>query len=191
LLVAAVLCQRVISLSLNNQEQKQEYAEISHIKYGLFSINQWKEQLSEIITDEISDLDIRENEKQLRPLIQAQLNELIDGVDKKIRTKNQKTFGGKFKQSLMDAFVDIKDIKEGIPQYTDSLLKLMEKPKTKRNIKGLLLGKVEEYFDKTFEEQDLTLVNQIIKKSGAADLNAAKGILEQEIKANSRQISAC
>jgi hypothetical protein len=189
LIISAVLGQQIISLSLKNQEQKQDFAEISHIKYGLFSINQWKQQMSTIITTEISGLDIRDNEKQLRPLIHAQLNDLIDNVDKKIRTKNSKTFKGNMKQSFLDAFVDVQDIKAGIPQYTESLLKLMEKPKTKKSIKGLLLGKVEEYFDKTFEEQDLTPVNQIVAKTKAAGIGEAKLMLERNIKATANRIS--
>lgn len=189
LVLATLLSYQIISLSISNQERKQEYAEINHIKYGLFSINQWKEQLSDIITSEISELEIDENEKQLRPLIHGQLNALIDSVDKKIRDKNKKTFSGKIKQSLIDGFVDIQDIKAGIPQYTDSLLKLMEKPKTKRKLQGLLLGKVEQYFDKTFEEQDLTLVKNIVDKTGATDLAGARVFLEQKIKTASQQIS--
>ena len=47
--IAAVLGQQIISLSEINQAQKQDYADINDIKYGLLSINQWKEQLSAII----------------------------------------------------------------------------------------------------------------------------------------------
>lgn len=189
LILSIFLSQQIISLSLDNQERKQNYAEISHIKYGLFSVNQWKKQLSDIITIEISELNLRDNEKQLRPLIQAQLNNLIDKVDKKIRTKNRKTFAGKMKQSLMDSFVDIKDIKAGIPEYTDSILKLMEKPKSKKNLQGLLLKKVEGYFDKTFETQDLTRVNEIVAKTGAIDVAGAQLLLEQQISDTGERIS--
>ena len=62
-LAAAFLGQQIISLSKSNQQRKQDYADINNIKYGLFSINQWKIQLSEIINAEISDLDIKGNEK--------------------------------------------------------------------------------------------------------------------------------
>lgn len=187
-LIAAVLGQQIISLSKENQLKKQDYADINNIKYGLFSINQWKEQLSSIINAEIADLDLKGNEKQIKPLLEAQLNQLIDNVDKKIKEKNKKTVKGKLKQAFINTFVDIKDIKEGIPHYADEIMKLMQKPKTKKNLKGLLLDKVGDYFDKTFEQQDLSQIEAIVQRTGATDMAGAKLKLNEIIAANQSQI---
>lgn len=188
LVFSVLLCQQIIELSVVNQDRKQDYAEISNIKYGLFSINQWKTQLSDIISDEISDLDLKGNEKKLRPLIEAQLNELIDGVNKKIQEKNKETFKGKLKQAFINTFVDIKDIKEGIPQYATEIMKLMEKPKSKRKLRSLLIDKVEEYFYKTFENQDYSPITAIIQKTGSKDMAEARLKLEQDIEKAQRHI---
>ena len=181
LVVAAALGQQIISLSKDNQLRKQDYGDINNIKYGLFSINQWKEQLSEIINSEISDLDLKGNEKQIKPMIEAQLNQLIDGVNKKMKEKNKTTVKGKVKQAFINTFVDLDDIKEGIPKYADDIIKMLQKPKSKRNLKGLLQGKVDNYFENTFQIQDMTLINDIILRSGAADLASAKIKLNQDI----------
>lgn len=187
-LICAVLCQQIISNSNENQDRKQDYAEINNIKYGLFSINQWKAQISDIITDEIGELNIKENKQQLKPMIEAQLNQLIDNVDKKIRDKNKTTFKGKLKQAFINTFVDIKDIKEGIPGYADSIIKLMERPKTKDKVKELLLDKVDEYFEKTFEQQDMTQINKILVKLKTTEIPAAKQKLDLQIAASQRHI---
>lgn len=181
LLAAAVLGQQIITLSKTNQQQKQDYADINNIKYGLFSINQWKEQLSSIINAEISNLDLKGNEKQIKPVIEAQLNQLIDGVNQKIKDKNKTTLKGQFKQAFINTFVDVKDIKEGIPAYADEIIKLMQKPKSKNKLKGVLLDKVGDYFDNTFQEQDLTQINSIIARTGATDMAEAKVKLDDSI----------
>ncbi len=181
LIACTVLCQQIVSRSIENQHRKQDYSEINHIKYGLFSINEWKKQLSEIVNAEISELSVRENEKQIRPMLEAQLNALIDGVDKKIREKNSKSVKGKLKQAFINTFVDIKDIKAGIPEYADSIMKIMERPKTKKTLKNLLADKVEEYFEKTFEEQDLSQVETIMGRMQTDDIQVAKDRLNQEI----------
>lgn len=181
LLIATFLAHQIITLSSQNQERKQDYSEINNIKYGLFSINQWKDQLSDIINAEITDLDMTSSKDKLKPMLEAQLNQLIDSVDQKVRDKNKQSVKGKFKQAFINTFVDMKDIKEGIPQYADSIIKLMEKPKTKRNLKGILLDKVGEYFDKTFEEQDLTPIEKIIKKLEVKDMAEAKAKLDAQI----------
>ncbi len=171
-----------------NQQRKQDYSEINNIKYGLFSINEWKEQLSTIVNAQISEFDVKDSEKKLKPLLEAQLNSLIDGVDKKIREKNKETVKGKFKQAFINTFVDIKDIKAGIPEYAESIMKLMQKPKAKKNIKGMLLDKVEEYFDKTFESQDFTTIDAIIQRTGANDMASAKIKLNEDIANTQKKI---
>ncbi len=188
LVVAAALGQQIISLSKDNQLRKQDYGDINNIKYGLFSINQWKEQLSEIINSEISGLDLKGNEKQIKPMIEAQLNQLIDGVNKKIKEKNKTTVKGKFKQAFINTFVDVGDIKEGIPKYADEIIKMLQKPKAKQNLKGLLQGKVDTYFDNTFQIQDMTLINDIVRRSGATDMASAKIKLNENILAAQNKI---
>ena len=188
LLICLFLCQQIISLSMANQARKQDYAEINHIKYGLFSINQWKMQLSDIVNAEISNFDVKNSGKDLKPLLEAQLNGLIDGVNKKIKEKNSQTVKGKFKQAFINTFVDVKDIKAGIPEYADAIIKIMEKPKNKRDLKGMLLNKVEDYFDKTFEEQDLSKINAIMDRAGATELETAKININKNIANGEQQL---
>lgn len=186
--ISIFLGQQIISLSIANQARKMDYAEINNIKYGLFSINQWKAQLTDIINSEISELDVKDNEKQIRPMLQAQLHALIDSVYKRIKEKNQGSLKGKVKQIFIDNFVNLEDVKEGIPEYADAIIKLMEKPTAKRTLRNLLLDKVGYYFDKTFEEQDLTQLNLIVEKTGASDLAGAKIKLFQDMTKAQKQI---
>ena len=189
ILFALSLGIRIFQLSKKTQDLKLQYSEINNIKYGLFSINLWKNQLSEIINSEIGDLDIKENEKQIKPVIEAQLYELIDGVYKKIADKNRKSFKGSLKQAFINTFIDMKDIKEGIPQYADAIIKIMEKPKNKNKLTGVLLDKVEDYFNKTFEVQDLSAINSIIMENGAKDIADARIKLDKHITENQLQLA--
>ncbi len=121
-------------------------------------------------------------------MLEAQLSQLIDGVNKKIEDKNKKSVKGKLKQAFINTFVDIKDIKAGIPQYADEIMKLMQKPKSKRKLKGLLLEKVDNYFENTFEEQDMSQINGIVVRTGAIDIPDAKVKLVESIAAAQNQI---
>jgi Paraquat-inducible protein A len=188
LIIVAILGYQIISQSVDNQARKQDYSDINNIKYGLFSINQWKEKLSTIINTEVSNFDLTENKAEIKPVVEAQLNQLIDGVNQKMKDKNKKTVKGKIKQAFINTFVDIKDIKEGIPQYADEIIKLMGKPKTKIKLKGMIQDKVDTYFESTFEEQDLTLIDAIIQRTGAIDMEGAKVKLNDSIAASQANI---
>ncbi|MES3038806.1 MAG: paraquat-inducible protein A [Bdellovibrionota bacterium] len=181
--VTVWLTYEIISVSKENQINKQDYAEINNIKYGLFSINSWKDQLAAIISAEISNFDLtRRNEKQLKQLIESQLNILIDKVSEKIKQKNSEAGAkGKIKQALINSFVDIDAIKEGIPEYADAMMAEMKKTNTERKLKSVVKSKVDQYFRKTFEAEDVTQFDRIIVRVGATDMEGARRNLDQNI----------
>ncbi len=189
-IAAAILGQKIISLSMQNQARKQDYSDINSIKYGLFSINQWKNQLADIINAEIKNLDLKGNEKEIKPMLESQLNSLIDGVNKKMKEKNKKSVKGKIKQAFINTFVDVDDIKKGIPQYADEIMRLMQKPKSKKKLKGMILDKVDTYFENTFQEQDLTQIDAILQRTGTSDMESAKAKLNVDIAKAQKEIFA-
>lgn len=189
-IVSALLCQRIISNSVTNQQNKQDSAEINNIKYGLFSVNKWKEQLTVIIVDEINKLNLTNaNELQLKKHVELQLSKLIDNVDRKIRESNKGTAKGWMKQSLINTLVDMKDIKEGIPEYADAVIGKMTEAKVEYRLKNIVKERIEKYLDKTFEIQDFSHLNQTIEKMGTQDIEIAKDKLSLIIQENQKIIN--
>ena len=84
ILSSLVLCQQIISTSLANQKLKKDYAELNHVKYGLFSINKWKQQIATILIEEIDKFDLNSsNQEELKNQIKIQLSTLINKIDAK------------------------------------------------------------------------------------------------------------
>ncbi len=184
-ITSLALTQQIITVSIANQRYKQDAAEINHIKYGLFSVNQWKEKISQIVISEINKLKLTNaNEQQLKKHIEAQLDVLIDKVDENIKEANKGSVKGHVKQFFFNSFIDIKKIKEGIPDYAEAMMEEMKKTKTQKQIKGMVKQKVEQYLDKTYEDQDLSKVNRIIERTGTTDIDLARAKLHEEIKSN-------
>ncbi len=182
ILALAVLTQQVISNSWANQVLKADYAEINHIKYGLFSVDEWKKQLEVIVADEISDFDLsRSNEKQLRAQVQAQLGILIDKVDERIHKSNEGSFKGRLKQAFINAVVNMKDIKAGIPQYTDAMMAELKKAKTERKLKTVVKTEVAKVFSKTYDITDRTYLYSVLARAGTLDIPQAKVIIADRI----------
>ncbi|MBY0452689.1 MAG: paraquat-inducible protein A, partial [Bdellovibrionaceae bacterium] len=184
-IACAVLCGQIISTSIDNQQTKLDYVEINHIKYGLFSINKWKEKLTKIVFDEIDNFDLdRQDQKILKKQVAAQLNGLIDKVVNKIKEKNKGSIGGAVKQTFFDVMIDVNSIKEGIPEYADSIVKELNKPRNEKQIKGMLKKQLNKYLEETFDEQDQTKVNAIIAKTGTTDIESARAKINQQIELN-------
>jgi hypothetical protein len=184
-ITVAALGTQIIIRSKQNQKYKHEYAEINHFKYGLFSVDVWKEKLSYIISDEIEKLSLtRGNEKQIKVHLEKQLSILIDKMVAKMKKENYKTTEGWFKQGFIDSFVNVPEIKKGIPSYADAIWKEMSSRKTEKQIKGMLKEKVKGFIAQTFDIKDDSMRGRIIASLGVQDEESAKVKLNTMLKEN-------
>jgi len=192
ILIAAVLLDYlIISQSLALQTLKYDYVELNHIKYGIFSTREWKKRLVPVISQEVSEFNLtNKNKKELKKYLESQLSVLIDKVNNKIKQKNQESFQGKLKQTFINAFVDVDDIKEGIPEYADAIIAQTTKPGNEKKIKALLKEKVDDYFQKTFQEMDVTRRNEILQKLGTKNVEVARVKIEDLIELKEEVIYA-
>ncbi len=183
-LAAAVLCGLFISHSFSNQRDKIDRAVLNHVRYGLFNVEEWKKQLSVILSGEINTLYLnRTTKRELRKRLEGILNTLIEKVYTRIKEGNSKSAGGRFKQSFIDMFINLDDIKKGIPGYADALMQELTKAKTKEQVKAVLNEQLERYFDETFEEEDTSRIDAILARTGCPDVVSARASLDKDISA--------
>jgi hypothetical protein len=177
-----MLCQQIIVNSIANQKNKNDYAELNHIKYGLLSVDEWKKQLSIILVEEIDKLNLsRTNVKDLRKHIEVLLNTLIDDVAKRITKENKGSVGGWFKQAFMNIFVSIKDIKKGIPAYANAIVHEMTTLKTEGQLKAMLNKQLKQYFNETQSTQDTSEMDRVLVRTVSKDVESAKITLDKMI----------
>lgn len=172
----------LITNSRKLQTTKSQYAELNHFSHGLFSVNEWKSQLGEIVSDEINSLTLRgETGAMLRGHLEKQLGIFIDRVAIRIKRENWKSTEGWFKQKLMESFVDLRTIKAGIPEYADAMMKELTSPRTERQIKGLLRKKVDRYIAETFDKKDDSLRHALVVKFGDGNEENALANLDKTL----------
>jgi hypothetical protein len=109
------------------------------------------------------------------------LNTLIDKVDKKIREENKGSAEGWVKQTFLNLFVSLEDIKKGIPEYADAIIHEITRSKTKGQIKTMLNKQLEQYFNETFETQDTSQMSRILLRTDSKDIEGARIKLDKAI----------
>jgi hypothetical protein len=182
ILASALLCHQIILNSTSNQTNKIDYAELNHVKYGLFSVDEWKRQVTDILSEEINKLNLsKADERELKKKIEILLNILISEVDKKIKEQNAASLKGAIRQTFIDMFVSLEDIKKGIPEYADAIIREMTKSKTKGQIKSALNKQLKQYLDQTFAEQDTSRISSILLRTGSKDIESARINLDKAI----------
>lgn len=176
MVIASVfLCERIISNSLTNQNNKNDYAELNHVKHGLLSLEEWARQINTILVDEINKIYLsKANERAIRKHVKNLLNTLIDKVDLQIKKENAETVGGQIKQSFINAFVDLEEIKKGIPAYADAVMHEMTKSKSRRQLKAVLNEQLAQYAKQTFDKQDKSQLNRILLRTDSKDIETAR-----------------
>jgi hypothetical protein len=185
-----MLCHQVIRNSISNQKNKNDYAELNHVKYGLFSVEEWKRQLAVILTEEINTLYLsKTTERELRKHIEVLLNALIDKVYNKIREGNLGSAEGWAKQTFINIFISLKDIKKGIPEYADAIIHEMTKSETRGQIKTILNEQLKQYFNQTFDTQDTSQVSRILLRTDSKDIESARIKLNKAISVKHDLIS--
>ena len=190
IMVSAALCYHVISNSLTIQENKRDYAELNHIGYGLLSVDEWKRQISVIVIEEINKLYLtKTNMRDLRKHIEILLNTLIDKIVNKLKEENEGSVGGWFKQAFMNVFVSIEDIKKGIPEYADAIIREMTNETTEAQIKAALNRRLKGYFSQSRKTQDASVLNEILIRTGSGDIESARLKLDKVILERQRVLS--
>jgi len=181
-IASVVLCQQIIVHSIANQHNKTDYAKLSHIQYGLLNIEAWKEQITPILAEEIDRLYLsRTNERLLREHIEVLLNRLIDQIDKKIREENSGSLGGQIAQSFINIFLNLDNIKKGIPEYTNTVIREIKKSETREQIKTTLTKQLEQLSSQTFDTQDTSEIHRILLRTDSPDIESARIKVAEDI----------
>ena len=175
IVASVILCHQIISNSISDQKNKNDYAELNHIKHGLLSVDEWKRQITVILAGEINKLYLsKANERELRKHVEVLLNTLIDEVDKRIREENKASAGGWITQSFIDIFVNLEVIKKGIPAYADAVIQELTKSTTKQQIRTVLNKQLKQYLDKTFDAQDTSQLGSILLRTNSRNIEIAR-----------------
>lgn len=181
--VAAVLSAKVISGSIVHQAHKYDYAELNHAVYGFLSIDEWKMKVTPIVEAEINRLYLPKTKRRaLKRHLEKLLNTLIDQIYHRIEQGHAETLKDKAAKVIVKNFVDVDEIKKGVPEYADAILKELTKPESQRQIKKVLNEQLKQYASKTFGMQDRYLVDRILFDTGTDNVQAARTKLAHEIK---------
>tara|TARA_R110000868_G_scaffold306734_4_gene568141 strand:+ start:2588 stop:3871 length:1284 start_codon:yes stop_codon:yes gene_type:complete len=176
----------IYSIESEKRSLSEDLIELSKVKYGLFSVDEWEEILSDIIAKRINDFDLEEaNNEKMREKISNFLQIAIDELE--IAYDEKKGLLSRVGASVFDVFGHME---EEIPTITEGILEYMNNPENREQIKGYLLEKMNEYSKATFSEIDYSLYNQILEQQSADSKEEAIEVLKSKIEtlANKRSV---
>jgi hypothetical protein len=151
---------------------------LSHISYGLFSIDAWKDIAATVITKKVDEFEVTPaNRKDLLRKTEEILGVLINEVEKLMRERNSKTLGGVFKQFFADMLISFDDIRADIPEYAEAIVDRLDTPETKAALKQWLVERIQTFADETVGSMDYTALNAVLLRYGCDDRLTCLGLI--------------
>lgn len=129
---------------------KQEKAQVLNIRHGLLSLDEWKEKSYQALSSKIENFRLDVNDQRaLKPQIQTLLHQLLDQVEAVAEAK--KNEGGVIQRFIaaiiQDMILDFDSLRNRIPEFTDNILSELGNQTNQRQIKDMILRKLEELLD--------------------------------------------
>lgn len=178
-ILIGVLSSVVVIYNLESKKRAltEDLIELSKVKYGLFSVDEWEHILSEIITKRINEFDLEDtNQDEIREKIagflEATIAELEEAYDE------NKGILQRVGASVFDVFGHME---EEIPAITESIIEFMNDPENRERVKEYLFKKMNEYSEATFSEIDYSLYAQILAEQGVKNKALAIEVLTTKI----------
>lgn len=145
---------QLYQLSNQQEEIKQDYSNVNHISSGLFSVEQWRDKVSAIISHQIRDFTLTPKQKNdLQKEVEKIVLALINKAEGLIN-EPKKTIDGKIKKFLVKTFVNTDDIKDRAPSLAKEIVKKIYNPANKQQLSKMAMKKFDaleraEYLDST------------------------------------------
>lgn len=132
------------ALSEQQERIKHDYSDINNITYGLFSVQQWKDNVADIVRHQVRGLKMTKKQKKiLQTEVEQVLLALIDKAEALVN-KPKKTISGKIQKFAIKNFVNSDSIRAQVPTFAKKIMAEIDNPKNKKQLGKMALGEFNE-----------------------------------------------
>ncbi len=152
LLAGAVFCgYRLVKLSSQREEIKEDYSLSNSITFGLFSVDQWREKIGVIIDSQIDGYHITgEQKRDLQKTVEGELHRLVGQTVREIN-KPQKSIGGKLKKLAFNILVDSAEIQAQVKPFAKTIVTKVGSRESEERLKEIAGSKIDQLVDQIYD----------------------------------------
>ena len=166
-----------------------DLAEISNVRYGILSADQWRNIIGPMLNAQIDNLDLQGQSKNLRPMVQRSLYALLDNIKTQMTAPAPKGSGKPAGANPFLVNMIVASLRPHVPEYTNVVMKEINKADTLNSFKDSIRSVLADAVKNTFSSTDMTTYNAILKRYGCADGTACEATLTGQIAAADRTLT--
>ena len=167
-----------------------DLAELEHVRYGLLSADQWRSIIGPILNAQVDKLDLASQSKNLRPMVEHSLNDLLDNIRQQMSTPkpaNSKAPAGLSAPPMLVNMI-INSLRPHVPEYTDVVLAELAKPQNQKAFKESVRTVLTDAVNNTFSTTDMSTYSAILRRYGCSTASACEPMLEERIHKSDAQL---
>jgi len=149
---AAYFGYREHKLVKEQQVIKQDYSLVNSITFGLFSIDTWRDRLSDVMNDRINGYSITpQQKKDIQAAVEKELHTMVAKVIKEI-DKPQKSITGKVKKIAFHVLADSDSLQAQVRTFAKTIVRKVSSPSSQARLKDIASSKMNELEGQTFDQ---------------------------------------
>jgi hypothetical protein len=176
-----ILTVQLIDIAGDNQEMKIDLAEINHARYGLLNADEWREQVTLIVSKRIVEFDLTpENRGELQESLQVIMYNLLDDLELVIEERTSGQFSG-MKKFIAGMVLDVNQLRDSVPSYAGQVLEEINKPATKKAVQTYLTDKLENLSEATYNLDSTDMLGEVLLKYECTNKSECRELLSTGI----------
>jgi hypothetical protein len=176
-------------LSTQQEGLKADYSEFNNVMFGLFSVDQWRDEVAGIVKHQVRDFKMTAGQKKdLRVEVQQIILALINKAEA-LLDKKPKSVGGKIKKFAVKTFVNTDKIKAQVPGFAKTIIAQVDNPANKKQLSTMAMGKFNQAQKTGYIDSAITahqaLTNKMYRKyqvSSPDEFNKKLSVSLQDIR---------
>ena len=178
-------------LQQKNSELKNDYAEATSVKYGLFNPEIWKEKITIALYEKIDSIDLSGANKELvEEQITNALHLLVDQLNTYLQQKINEESNGLFRWAkglAFDIFYDETKIRDQIPEYTEKIMQYIGTEDSKAKIKQFLKDQLDQFMETNVSPIGIQKLDFLKRKYQAQNTEIIPQIIADDLIQNEEQ----
>jgi hypothetical protein len=174
------------------RDLRTDLAELEHVRYGLLSADQWRAIIGPILNAQVDNIDLKGQTKNLRPMVEHSLNELLDNIKTQMtapKPASPKTPPGSkapppagITAPPMLVNMIVNSLRPHIPEYTNVVLAELAKPQNQKAFKDSVRSVIADAVKNTFGSVDMTTYSAILRRYGCTTSSECEETLRNQIQ---------
>jgi hypothetical protein len=179
--VIAVLSIQILFLAKRNQLLRIDLGEVNHIRYSLLNIDEWSDQVGEVLAKNIQEFTVTPlNKRKLKTSIENLLYKLIDEVEVLMEDRTSGAFSS-VKKWVASLAVDMDQLRDSVPSFSEEILIELERPETKQGLTDFLTSKLDEFSAATYNRDRMEVLQNVLEKYECVTMEECRQVLLERL----------